>query len=152
MSDPMIRSRVRLPADVELEDKLAFGLTARQLLLLGGAAALTYALYTVASAALPLPVAAALCAPLAIAGTVLALAATRGSSSSSAIMLELLARGIAPAALLLGEPDAILALGVVVGREMGYPTIPVLAIPAAEQALLPQGMLRIAKGGVISVC
>jgi len=27
-----------------------------------------------------------------------------------------------------------------------------LAVPAAEQALLPQGMLRIAKGGVISVC
>ena len=73
MSEPMIRSRVRLPADVELEDKLAFGLTARQLLLLGGAAVLTYGLYTVASSALPLPVAAALCAPLAITGTVLAL-------------------------------------------------------------------------------
>jgi hypothetical protein len=73
MSEPMIRSRVRLPADVELEDKLAFGLTARQLLLLGGTAVLTYALYTVASSAFPLPVAAALCAPLAIAGTLLAL-------------------------------------------------------------------------------
>ena len=32
MNEPMIPSRVRLPADVELEDKLAFGLTARQLL------------------------------------------------------------------------------------------------------------------------
>ncbi len=85
-----------------------------------------------------------------IAGTVLALAATRGSSSSSAIMLELLARGIAPAALLLGEPDAILALGVLVGREMGYQAIPVLAIPAIEQARLPTGMLRIAAGGTIS--
>ena len=73
MSDPMIRSRVRLPADVELEDKLAFGLTARQLLLLGGAAVLTYGLYTAAASALPLSVAAALCAPLAIAGVVLAL-------------------------------------------------------------------------------
>jgi len=85
-----------------------------------------------------------------IAGMVLALAATRGSSSSSAIMLELLARGIAPAALLLGEPDAILALGVLVGREMGYQAIPVLAIPAIEQARLPTGMLRIAAGGTIS--
>jgi uncharacterized protein len=81
---------------------------------------------------------------------VLALAATRGSSSSSAIMLELLARGIAPAALLLGEPDAILALGVIVGREMGYPPIPVLALPAAAQALLPAGVLRVAKGGIIA--
>ena len=73
MSEPLIRSRVRLPADVELEDKLAFGLTARQLLLLGGAAVLIYGLYTVASSVLPLPVAAALCAPFAITGTVLAL-------------------------------------------------------------------------------
>lgn len=87
---------------------------------------------------------------VAIAGTVLVLAATRGSSSSSAIMLELLARGIAPAALVLGEPDAILALGIIVGREMGYPAIPVLALPPAAQALLPEGMLRIAKGGGIS--
>jgi hypothetical protein len=73
VSEPTVSARVRLPADVELEDKLAFGLTARQLLLLGGAAVLTYGLYTAASSALPLPVAAALCAPLAIAGTVLAL-------------------------------------------------------------------------------
>jgi predicted aconitase with swiveling domain len=85
-----------------------------------------------------------------IAGTVLALASMRGSSSSSAIMLELLARGIAPAALLLGEPDAILALGVLVGREMGYKAIPVLAVPAAEQAALPQGVLRVAAGGAIT--
>jgi uncharacterized protein len=87
---------------------------------------------------------------VAITGTVLALAATRGSSSSSAIMLELLARGIAPAALVLGEPDAILALGVIVGREMGYPAIPVLALPPAAQALLPEGKLRITKGGNIA--
>jgi uncharacterized protein len=86
---------------------------------------------------------------VAIAGTVLALAATRGSSSSSAIMLELLARGIAPAALLLGEPDAILALGIIVGREMGYGAIPVLALPAAKQAELPDGVLHIAPGGKI---
>jgi len=87
---------------------------------------------------------------VAIAGTVLALAAMRGSSSSSAVMLELLARDLAPAALILGEADAILALGVIVGREMGYPPIPVLALPAAAQAILPEGMLRIAMGGTIS--
>ena len=87
---------------------------------------------------------------VAIAGTVLALAATRGSSSSSAIMLELLARGIAPAALLLAEPDAILALGVIVGREMGYKPIPVLDVPAAEQAALPLGLVRVSLGGLIA--
>ena len=84
-----------------------------------------------------------------IAGAVLALAATRGSSSSSAIMLELLARGIAPAALLLATPDAILALGVIVGREMGYKPIPVLELSVTEQTLLPEGVLRVSAGGAI---
>jgi hypothetical protein len=65
--------RVRLPVDVELEDKLAFGLTARQLALLAASALLTYGLYTVLSSLVPLPVAAALCAPVAVVGVVLAL-------------------------------------------------------------------------------
>jgi hypothetical protein len=65
--------RVRLPADVELEDKLAFGLTARQLVLLGATALLNYGLYSVASSVLPFPVAAALCVPVALPGAVLAL-------------------------------------------------------------------------------
>ena len=63
--------RVRLPADVELEDKLAFGLTARQLLLLGATAIISYTLYSLAASTLP--VAAALCAPVAASGCVLAL-------------------------------------------------------------------------------
>jgi hypothetical protein len=65
--------RVKLPADVELEDKLAFGLTARQLLLLGATALITYALYTLAASALPFAAAAAVCVPLAVPGAVLAL-------------------------------------------------------------------------------
>jgi hypothetical protein len=69
----MKADRVKLPADVELEDKLAFGLTARQLVLLGATALLAYGLYTLTGSALPLPVAAALCAPVAIVGAVLAL-------------------------------------------------------------------------------
>ena len=65
--------RVRLPADIELEDRLAFGLTARQLSLLAATALLSYALYTLAASRLPLPAAAALCAPVALVGIVLAL-------------------------------------------------------------------------------
>jgi uncharacterized protein len=61
-----------------------------------------------------------------IAGTVLAIPAAIGSSSSSAVLLELIHNGCAPKALLLGEPDAILALGVIVAREMGYGTLPVV--------------------------
>jgi predicted aconitase with swiveling domain len=83
-----------------------------------------------------------------IAGTVLALPATIGSSSSSAVMLELTRLGLAPAALLLGTVDAILTLGVVVAGEMGYGTIPVLALgPDAIAALPANGtLLRIAAG------
>jgi hypothetical protein len=69
----MSGDRVKLPADVELEDKLAFGLTARQLCLLGITALVTYALYTLAAPALPLPLAAAICGPVVVAGSVLAL-------------------------------------------------------------------------------
>jgi len=59
-----------------------------------------------------------------IAGRVLLVAEPRGSSSSSAVMLELLHNGQAPAAVVLGRVDAILGLGIVVAREMGWPTIP----------------------------
>jgi PrgI family protein len=65
--------RVRLPADVELEDKLAFGLGFRALGILSLTALSAYGLFLAASALLPLPVAAALAAPVALAGTVLAL-------------------------------------------------------------------------------
>ena len=75
----------------------------------------------------------------AIGGTVLAVPATVGSSSSSAIILELLRNGNAPAALILGRVDAILTLGVVVAREMGYPTIPVVELPVEAMANLPAG-------------
>jgi hypothetical protein len=73
MSETTVRSRVRLPADVELEDKLAFGLTARQLCLLGATALASYSLYTLAASALPVLIAVALAAPLALVGSVLAL-------------------------------------------------------------------------------
>jgi uncharacterized protein len=55
-----------------------------------------------------------------IAGTILTLPGTIGSSSASAVLLELIHRGIAPSAIILHEPDAILLLGVLVAREMGW--------------------------------
>src|ERR671930_55579 len=70
--------RVRLPADVELEDRLAFGLTPRQLLLLGAAALAAYGLYSVAAAPVPLPAAVAAAAPVAVAGALLAIGRLEG--------------------------------------------------------------------------
>ncbi len=57
-----------------------------------------------------------------IAGRLLFLPSTIGSSSASAILLELVRNGYAPAALVLHEPDAILLLGLIVAREMGWRT------------------------------
>ena len=59
---------------------------------------------------------------MAISGTILMLPGTIGSSSASAVLLELIHRNIAPAAIILHEPDAILLLGVLVAREMGWAT------------------------------
>jgi predicted aconitase with swiveling domain len=57
-----------------------------------------------------------------ISGKVLFLPGTIGSSSASAILMELVHSGHAPAALVLHEPDAILLLGLIVAREMGWQT------------------------------
>lgn len=71
---------MRLPADIEMEDRLAFGLTARQLVILGLAALVSYGVYAAAGSVLPLPVAVALAAPLAVVGVALALGRHAGLS------------------------------------------------------------------------
>ena len=76
----MSAPRVRLPADIEMEDRLAFGLTARQLVILGLAALVSYGVYAAAGSVLPLPVAAALAMPTALAGVALALGRLAGLS------------------------------------------------------------------------
>ncbi len=86
-----------------------------------------------------------------ISGTVLAIASTVGSSSSSAIMLELLREGTAPAAILLGEADAILSLGAIVAQELGYAGIPILEVPVDDLASFEQGVrLHVGADGVVT--
>ena len=79
-----------------------------------------------------------------ISGAALFIRELRGSSSGSSVLLELIHRGRAPAAIILDSPDAILALGVIVGREMGWRSPPILRLPAGEQE-------RIADGTLISI-
>ncbi len=76
-----------------------------------------------------------------IAGTILMVPEPRGSSSSSAVVLELLHRGLAPAALILGAVDAIIGLGILVGLEMALTPIPLLTLPAPAQATFRQGAI-----------
>ena len=50
----------------------------------------------------------------------------RGSSSSSYVFAESIRTGTAPAAVVLGEPDAIVALGAIVAAELYGIEIPVI--------------------------
>ena len=84
-----------------------------------------------------------------IAGTILALPGMIGSSSSSAIMLELLHNDVAPAALVMAEVDAILGLGVVAAEEIGLNGIPVLQCPI--DAFVSGHVATISRGGGIQL-
>ena len=86
-----------------------------------------------------------------IAGKVLALPGMIGSSSAAAVMLELVHAGRAPTALLMPEPDAILLLGIIVAREMGWAVPPAYRLSAAEQRPLHGQTVSIADDGVITV-
>lgn len=87
-----------------------------------------------------------------ITGAVLFISELRGSSSGSSVLLELIYRRLAPAAIVLDSPDAILALGTVVGREMGWRSPPILRLSAAEQGLISDGALvSITRNGHLSV-
>lgn len=84
---------------------------------------------------------------LEIKGHILVIPQLIGSSSSSAVMLELLYQDIAPKALILGERDAILPMGVVVAQQMGWRDIPVLLmqeppfVTGTELAVTPDGTI-----------
>lgn len=67
-----------------------------------------------------------------LAAKVLFIPGTVGSSTASTILLELVHCGKAPAAIILDKPDAILLLGLVAAREMGW-SIPVaIQLPKEE--------------------
>jgi hypothetical protein len=57
----------------------------------------------------------------------------RGSSSSSSVLAESIRAGTAPAAIVLGEADPILALAAIVARELYGKTTPVVV--AADPSL-----------------
>jgi uncharacterized protein len=85
-----------------------------------------------------------------ITGKVLCLPGTIGSSSAAAVLLELVSAGLAPAALILHEPDAILLLGLIVAQEMGHPTPMALRLDRGEFAGVSGQQLRISGEGSIS--
>ena len=74
-----------------------------------------------------------------VSGRVLVMRSGRGSSSSALVLAEAVRAGTAPAAILLGEPDLILAIGSAVGEELYSVRVPVVVLDAAELAMLRDG-------------
>lgn len=66
-----------------------------------------------------------------LAGVVLWMPSGRGSSSSSYVFAEAIRAGTAPAAVVLGETDAIVALGAIVAAELYGIEVPVVVAPRA---------------------
>jgi predicted aconitase with swiveling domain len=72
-------------------------------------------------------------------GRVLVMSVGKGSSSASSILLEATRLGMAPAAILLAESDAILALGAAVARELYGIAPPVLVLDKEVYAHIRDG-------------
>jgi predicted aconitase with swiveling domain len=82
-----------------------------------------------------------------VSGRVLLVPATIGSSSAAAILLELVHGKRAPAAIVLHQPDAILLLGLIVAKEMGYETPIALRLDRDRFADLAGKELRVSDTG-----
>ena len=67
-----------------------------------------------------------------LAGRVVVMPSGRGSSSSASVLAEAVRAGTAPAAIVLGEPDLILAIGAAVAEELYGVRVPVLVLAPPE--------------------
>ena len=82
---------------------------------------------------------------------VLVMPAARGSSSSSSVLAEAVRAGTAPAAILLGEPDLILAVGAAVADELYGRQVPVVLLTREELAGIADGARVRVEGAEVSL-
>ncbi|NJN98723.1 MAG: DUF126 domain-containing protein [Anaerolineales bacterium] len=73
------------------------------------------------------------------AGRVLAVPFTRGSSTTTAVLLEAVKAGTAPAAIITTAPDSFFALASIVADEMYGQPIPLVVLAEADFARLHSG-------------
>ncbi len=86
------------------------------------------------------------------AGKILAVPFTRGSSTTTAVLLESIRAGTAPAAIITTETDFFFALASVVADELYAKSIPLIALQAADFASLQTGeKIAIADDGTIEI-
>ena len=85
-------------------------------------------------------------------GRVVVMASGRGSSSSASTLAEAVRAGTAPAAILLDEPDLILAIGSAVAEELYGVTVPVVVVaPAVRATILDGAEVRVVPDGGLEV-
>jgi len=87
-----------------------------------------------------------------LAGRVLVMAAVRGSSSASSVLAESVRAGCAPAAIVLGETDLILAVGAAVAEELYGVRLPVIVLPPDDLARIRSGQrVEILESGEVTL-
>ena len=89
---------------------------------------------------------------ISVSGRVLVMPSVRGSSSSSSVLAETVRAGCGPAAILLGEPDLILAVGAAVAEELYGLRVPVLQMAQPDLASITDGAtVAIGEGGAVTL-
>jgi uncharacterized protein len=86
-----------------------------------------------------------------VAGSILAMPAGRGSSSSSTVLAEAIRAGTAPRGIVLRELDGILALGAIVARELYGVSTPVVVATPGDFSLLASGATATIEGARVEV-
>lgn len=85
-------------------------------------------------------------------GRVLAIPATRGSSTTTAVLLEAVRQETAPAAILTSGPDRFLALAAIVAEELYGRSLPVVALgPDDFERVLVAGAAAVTRHGAVTL-
>ncbi len=74
-----------------------------------------------------------------VSGRVLVMPFSRGSSTTSSVLLELIRGGKAPAAIVTSGVDPMLALGSIVASELYKRSVPVVSLDEAEYGRIREG-------------
>jgi len=87
-----------------------------------------------------------------VTGRVLVMPYSRGSSTTSTVLLEAIRAGTAPAAIVASCADPVLALGSIVGGELYHRRVPVVALEESDYRSLRTGhRVAVRSDGMVEV-
>ncbi|MGH2705787.1 MAG: PrgI family protein [Actinomycetota bacterium] len=138
--------RFRIPANVDMPDRILAGLTARQLVILAGAGLVVWGLYALVGRRVPLAAYLALAIPLAATGVLVATA--RRSGMPFEILMATAVRHVLSPARRVLAPEGIPELSVPGRRRR--PTLAALDLPI--NGVDPDGRLDLGKYGSAAIC